>query len=37
MNDILVSGLVAIVVVVVMAGLLGRLVDHDDLPSSADW
>ena len=26
-------GLVAIAVVIVMAGLLGRLVDHDDLSS----
>jgi hypothetical protein len=33
MNEILVLGLVAIAVVIVMAGLLGRLVDHDDVQS----
>lgn len=33
MSEILVMGLVAIAVVVVMGGLLGRLADHDD-PSS---
>jgi hypothetical protein len=33
MNEILVIGLVAIAVVVVMAGLLGRLVASDDLSS----
>ncbi len=33
MNEILILGLVAIAVVIVMAGLLGRLVDHDDLSS----
>ena len=33
MNEILVLGLVAIAVVVVMAGLLGRLVDRDDVQS----
>jgi hypothetical protein len=31
MNEILVMGLVAVAVVVVMAGLLGWLVDRDDL------
>jgi hypothetical protein len=31
MNEILVMGLVAIAVVVVMAGLLGWLVERDDL------
>jgi hypothetical protein len=31
MNEILLMGLVAIAVVVVMAGLLGWLVDRDDL------
>jgi hypothetical protein len=31
MNEILLVGLVAIAVVIVMAGLLGRLVDRDDL------
>jgi hypothetical protein len=31
MNDILMLGLVAIAVVIIMAGLLGRLVDHDDM------
>jgi hypothetical protein len=33
MNEILLIGLVAIAVVIVMAGLLGRLVDRDDLSS----
>jgi hypothetical protein len=33
MNEILLTGLVAIAVVIVMAGLLGRLVDRDDLSS----
>jgi len=33
MNEILILGLVAIAVVIVMAGLLGRLVDHDDVSS----
>ena len=33
MDNILVIGLVAIAVVVVMAGLLSRLVAHDDLSS----
>jgi hypothetical protein len=33
MNEILVIGLVAIAVVIVMAGLLGRLVANDDLSS----
>lgn len=33
MNEILLIGLVAIAVVIVMAGLLGRLVAHDDLSS----
>jgi hypothetical protein len=31
MNEILVMGLVAVAVVVVMAGLLGWMVDRDDL------
>jgi hypothetical protein len=31
MNEILLMGLVAVAVVVVMAGLLGWLVDRDDL------
>jgi hypothetical protein len=33
MNEILILGLVAIAVVIVMAGLLGLLVDHDDVQS----
>ncbi len=33
MNEILLIGLVAIAVVIAMAGLLGRLVDRDDLSS----
>jgi hypothetical protein len=33
MNDILLFGLAAIVLVIVMAGLLGLAVDHDDLSS----
>lgn len=33
MSEILILGAVAIAVVVIMAGLLGRLVDHDDLSS----
>ena len=33
MNEILILGLVAIAVVIGMAGLLGRLVDHDDVQS----
>jgi hypothetical protein len=32
MNEIILVGLVAIAVVIVIAGLLGRLVDRDDLP-----
>ncbi len=36
MNDILVMGLVAIAVVIVMAGLLGRLVDRDDLSTTIE-
>lgn len=32
MNEIIFVGLVAIAVVIVVAGLLGRLVDRDDLP-----
>jgi hypothetical protein len=35
-NEILVMGLVAIAVVIVMAGLLGRLVDRDDLSATID-
>ncbi|HET6950953.1 MAG TPA: hypothetical protein VFI47_11285 [Acidimicrobiales bacterium] len=31
MSDILVIGLAAIAMVIVMAGLLGRLVDRDDV------
>jgi hypothetical protein len=31
MNEILLMGLVAVAVVVVMAGLLGWLVDRDDM------
>lgn len=33
MSEILILGVVAIVVVIVMGGLLGRLVDHDDVSS----
>jgi hypothetical protein len=33
MNEILLMGLVAVAVVIVMAGLLGRLVDRDELPA----
>lgn len=33
MIEILGFGLIAIAVVVVMAGVLGRLVDHDDVSS----
>ena len=33
MSEILVMGLVAMLVIVVMAGLLGHLVDRDDLPT----
>jgi hypothetical protein len=33
MNEILMMGLVAVAVVIVMAGLLGRLVDRDELPT----
>lgn len=33
MNEILVMGLAAMAVVIVMAGLLGRLVARDDLSS----
>jgi hypothetical protein len=33
MNEILLFGLVAIAVVIVMAGVLGRFVDHDDMSS----
>jgi hypothetical protein len=33
MNEILIMGLAAIAVIIVMAGLLGRLVDRDDLSS----
>lgn len=36
MNDILLIGLAAIAVVIVMAGLLGRLVDNDDLTTYMD-
>jgi hypothetical protein len=33
MSEILIVGVVAIAIVIVMAGLLGRLVDHDDVSS----
>ena len=33
MNEILILGLAAIAVVIAMAWLLGRLVDHDDVSS----
>jgi hypothetical protein len=33
MSEIVVMGLVAMLVIVVMAGLLGRLVDRDDVPT----
>jgi hypothetical protein len=33
MSEILVMGLVAMLFIVVMAGLLGRLVDRDDVPT----
>lgn len=33
MAEILLTGLAAIAVVIVMAGLLGRLVEHDDVSS----
>lgn len=33
MSEIVVMGLVAMLVIVVMAGLLGRLVDRDDAPT----
>lgn len=33
MAEILLTGLVAIAVVIVMAGLLGRLVERDDVSS----
>jgi hypothetical protein len=36
MNEILLMGLVAIAVVVVMAGLLGWLVDRDELSAPAE-
>ena len=36
MSDILFMGLVAIAVIVVMAGLLGWLVDRDDLSAAAE-
>ena len=35
MSEILIIGLVAILVVIAMAGLLGRLVGLDDLPAVA--
>ena len=36
MNEILAMGLVAIAVVIVMAGLLGRVVDRDDLSTTIE-
>ena len=36
MNEILLMGLVAIAVVVIMAGLLGWLVDRDELSAPAE-
>ncbi|MGH9113737.1 MAG: hypothetical protein ACRDZN_15775 [Acidimicrobiales bacterium] len=36
MNDILIIGLVAIAVVIAMAGLLGFVVEVDDLPAVGD-
>lgn len=36
MNEILLMGLAAIAVIVVMAGLLGWLVDRDDLSAPAE-
>jgi hypothetical protein len=36
MSDIVFMGLVAIAVVVVMAGLLGWLVDRDDISAPAE-
>jgi TRAP-type C4-dicarboxylate transport system permease small subunit len=36
MSEILIMGLMAIAVVVVLAGVLGRLVAHDDLSASMD-
>lgn len=37
MNEILFFGLAAIAVVIVVAGFLGWLVDHDELSSTSDW
>lgn len=36
MSDILIIGLVAIAVVIAMAGILGRVVEVDDLPAVGD-
>ena len=36
MSDIVFMGLAAVAVIVVMAGLLGWLVDRDDLSAPAD-
>jgi hypothetical protein len=36
MTEILAFGLIAIAVVIVMAGLLGRLVAHDDMSSYSE-
>jgi len=36
MSEILMMGLVAMAVVIVLAGVLGRLVAHDDLSASID-
>jgi hypothetical protein len=36
MNEILIIGLVAIAVVIAMAGLLGRVVGLDELPATGE-
>ena len=36
MSEILLIGLVAIAVVIAMAGVLGRLVDHDELQTYSE-
>jgi hypothetical protein len=36
MSEILIIGLVAIAVVIAMAGLLGRVVSLDDLPAASE-
>jgi hypothetical protein len=35
-SDILIIGLVAVAVVIAMAGILGRLVDLDELPAVSE-